>query len=616
MIVKNKKIAQFAKWVLDIGEGKYPAYDDNNDTDEKWIQIPSQLLLQPMANNIEAITDVIYHDFSTNFTCINYLAERAVICPLNTTVDVINDTMLEKVPGDSKIYLSYDSIVNSIEQPDDFPILYPPEFLNSITLNNFSQHRLALKINVPVVLLCNIDQSIGLCNGTRLLIVKLGDYVIEGKIITGSHIGEHVCIPRVVLHGTSPKWPFTLARRQFPIKVCYALTINKCQGQTLQKVGIYLKGHVFSHGQLYVAVSRVTSQEGLKILIENEDGTSGTATKNIVYRMTCIPLKDINQGSYKTKICARLTRLSEFILDDKPEQIQRLDFVLLDVEGHAIEAQVPQQHISRFLSRLKEGTVYFVEFFQVVPCRTNYRAVSHTYMIKFTCHTRVTEFNAAPPTLPKYAYTLASFDTLRTRIDYTADMSDTIGRIVSVEPATTAYVKGLKKAIRHLYISDGRESIEVVLWSRQATEFPAEKIIELSKEKPIILLLLGIIAKSREGQLKIQGSMSCQYHINPAIPEAAALINKFTGFPHQVTWTGAATSSSSDIMTTSVTELAKLTNPHELYGNIYQVNVVLRTISPNQPWWYLGCILCRKRVFPEGETYRCPKCSGNKAEPI
>ncbi|KAG2640676.1 hypothetical protein PVAP13_2KG114000 [Panicum virgatum] len=345
-------------------------------------------------------------------------------------------------------------------------------------------------------------------------------------------------------------------------------------------------------------VSRVTSQEGLKILIENEDGTSGTATKNIVYRMTCIPLKDINQGSYKTKICARLTRLSEFILDDKPEQIQRLDFVLLDVEGHAIEAQVPQQHISRFLSRLKEGTVYFVEFFQVVPCRTNYRAVSHTYMIKFTCHTRVTEFNAAPPTLPKYAYTLASFDTLRTRIDYTADMS------------------GLKKAIRHLYISDGRESIEVVLWSRQATEFPAEKIIELSKEKPIILLLLGIIAKSREGQLKIQGSMSCQYHINPAIPEAAALINKFTGFPHQVTWTGAATSSSSDIMTTSVTELAKLTNPHELYGNIYQVNVVLRTISPNQPWWYLGCILCRKRVFPEGETYRCPKCSGNKAEPM
>jgi len=227
---------------------------------------------------------VIYHDFSTNFTCINYLAERAVICPLNTTVDVINDTMLEKVPGDSKIYLSYDSIVNSIEQPDDFPILYPPEFLNSITLNNFSQHRLALKINVPVVMLRNIDQSIGLCNGTRLLIVKLGDYVIEGKIITGSHIGEHVCIPRVILHGTSPKWPFTLARRQFPIKVCYALTINKCQGQMLQKVGIYLKGHVFSHGQLYVAVSRVTSQEGLKILIENEDGTSGTATKNIVYR--------------------------------------------------------------------------------------------------------------------------------------------------------------------------------------------------------------------------------------------------------------------------------------------------------------------------------------------
>ena len=237
-----------------------------------------------MSNNIDAITDAIYENFAANFMCVEYLPKRAVICPQNNTVDDINDTMLDKVPGDNKIYLSYDTIVNSIEQPDDFPNLYPPEFLNSITLNNFSQHKLALKIGVPVVLLCYIDQSIGLCNGTRLLIVKLGDYIIEGKIIAGSHVGHQVCIPRIILHGISPKWPFSLARREYPMKICYALTINKCQGQTLQKVRVYLKGHVFSHSQLYVAVSGVTPQEGLKILIKNEDGTSGTVTKNIVHK--------------------------------------------------------------------------------------------------------------------------------------------------------------------------------------------------------------------------------------------------------------------------------------------------------------------------------------------
>jgi len=62
------------------------------------------------------------------------------------------------------------------------------------------------------------------------------------------------------------------------------MTINKSQGQTLLNVGIYLRKPVFTHGQLYVVVSRVKDRQGLKILIENEDDTCGDKTTNIVYK--------------------------------------------------------------------------------------------------------------------------------------------------------------------------------------------------------------------------------------------------------------------------------------------------------------------------------------------
>ena len=72
-------------------------------------------------------------------------------------------------------------------------------------------------------------------------------------------------------------------RRQFPVILSFAMTNNKSQGQSMSSVGLYLPNPVFSHGQLYVAMSRVKTIDGLKVLILDKDKKPTNVTTNVVY---------------------------------------------------------------------------------------------------------------------------------------------------------------------------------------------------------------------------------------------------------------------------------------------------------------------------------------------
>nr|GEX21783.1 leucine-rich repeat transmembrane protein kinase protein [Tanacetum cinerariifolium] len=194
-----------------------------------------------------------FGDLHINGTNSEYIISRTILTTKNENVDVINDELIERFQGEEKEYYSFD------EAMDDKNNFYPLEFLNSLTVSGLTPHYLRLKIGSPIMLLRNLDLSNGLCNEDDL-------------------------------------FPFKLKRKQFPIRLSFAMTLNKSQGQTIPNVGVYLPESVFSHGQLYVALSRGVAQATTKLLIMpakkfNEDGAY---TTNVLTTLRSFPENEQN----------------------------------------------------------------------------------------------------------------------------------------------------------------------------------------------------------------------------------------------------------------------------------------------------------------------------------
>ena len=130
--------------------------------------------------------------------------------------------MIAMFLGEEKVYHNFNSI------DDDSRNNYPIEFLNSITPNGLPPHVLKVKINCPMIFLCNLDPNNGLCNGTRLMVRAFQDNAIDAEIVGGQHAGRRVFLPRIPMSPSDDiSLPFKMRKKQFPIRLSFAMTINK-----------------------------------------------------------------------------------------------------------------------------------------------------------------------------------------------------------------------------------------------------------------------------------------------------------------------------------------------------------------------------------------------------
>jgi hypothetical protein len=181
----------------------------------------------------------------------NYLDHglRSILTMTRADAADINSRIAAVCPGVADCALSIDNCLDCDSSH------YPLEFVHSVSLSGIPDHIVNLRPGAPYLITHNTSPY--LFNGTRVIYHRRVGRCLEVQIAAGAHKGEFHYVPRMIFTVVSPVIPFTLRRVQFPLMPCWAITVHKSQGQTLDRVGIYFPRPTWAHGLLYVAVSRV-----------------------------------------------------------------------------------------------------------------------------------------------------------------------------------------------------------------------------------------------------------------------------------------------------------------------------------------------------------------------
>ena len=266
--IRAEADSEFAPWLLRVGDG----LDGNTvDLDHHGINIKysqEELIEQTFGETINRHT-------------LAHLRKTVILAPTNRTTLELNDIVLNKMPVESTYRYSEDRSKDNDENPD----MLPQELLHELHPPGMPPHKLHLKEGAVYMLLRNMNIKLGLCNGSRFILLDCSNqFVLKCQLIPAGPVANEdeptvFYLPRITCTPTD-QYPFLFTRKQFPILPAFAMTINKSQGGTFDKVGIDLSTCVFSHGQLYVALSRVRSFDSLCILLPEGE----TTTRNHVFQ--------------------------------------------------------------------------------------------------------------------------------------------------------------------------------------------------------------------------------------------------------------------------------------------------------------------------------------------
>lgn len=162
------------------------------------------------------------------------------------------------------------------------------EFLSLPKEPGIPAHNLVLKVGCLCAIMRNLSIEDGLVKNARVVVRELHERFVGVELLPNSSYiarGKVYCLPRIIFEFQPKYCPWTVQRRQFPLRLAYSTTFNSCQGLTLNRAVIDLRTPVFTHGQLYTSISRVRHRDHIRCFFGGqESGNLGKKTTNIVYK--------------------------------------------------------------------------------------------------------------------------------------------------------------------------------------------------------------------------------------------------------------------------------------------------------------------------------------------
>ncbi|GKD10724.1 DNA helicase [Tanacetum coccineum] len=147
----------FAKWLLNVGNGEIGKPDEEENPDNSWITIPREYYVTTDETRMVELIDFIYNESTLKIPTTGGLQEKAIVGPKNDTAYAVNAKKNSSIEGHSKTYLSIDQSIPIGRETSETKMLYPMEYLNTITFLGFPPHELQLKVGSPIMLLINVN---------------------------------------------------------------------------------------------------------------------------------------------------------------------------------------------------------------------------------------------------------------------------------------------------------------------------------------------------------------------------------------------------------------------------------------------------------------------------